>query len=314
MTDEPTNETPAVDPVPDTKLPLEPVDTKPKKTRVGFFSRLRRESKRDRQIASLSDGYQQMVDLMGSIQLHLESQTQSQKYLLNAMEHLPEVADGIQKMGTAAEKQTEVLGLMREQLDSSVTHDKQLVDSMKRFNKTLAAMNVIFFILLVAGLITGIYFAMSTNARTAFVDKTKEVFSKGEAPIEAVVEDAILVESNEVGIVVCPETEEACSNETAVACEEAEEAEVACSNDTAVVCDETAAVCSNETEVVSEEMDTADVVEDVVVDEAVDAEMVPVVVAEDELTVETVVEEVVVPVIEALQEEAAPISEAPDAM
>lgn len=165
------------------ELEKEPKPVKTKKVRQSIFARFRRETKRDRQLATLTDGYQQMVSLMGSIQLHLESQTKSQQHLLNAMENLPEVAAGLKKMGTAAEKQTEVMGLMREQLDSSVQHDKQLVNSMNRFNKTLAAMNGIFLLLLlVAGLSAAVYF-MNDSAGSSLLEKARGLFEK---PVDAV--------------------------------------------------------------------------------------------------------------------------------
>ena len=164
----------------------EPEALEPKQKKQNVLARFRRESKRDRQLAALTDGYQQMVSLMGSIQLHLESQTKSQQHLLNAMENLPEVADGLKKMGSAAEKQTEVMGLMREQLDSSVQHDQQLVDSMKRFNKTLAAMNFIFLLLLLGGLSAGIYFGLGDSAKSSLMEKAKGLFNKQPAPVEEV--------------------------------------------------------------------------------------------------------------------------------
>ncbi len=160
-----------------------PENPKPKKVRQHLFARFRRESKRDRQLAVLTDGYQQLLGLMSSIQMHLESQTQNQKHLANAMEQLPDVADGLKKMGSAAEQQTEVMGLMREQLGSSVQHDQQLVNSMKRFNRTLATMNGIFLLVLLAGLASGIYFSLNDSAKSSLVEKAKSLFESETEPV-----------------------------------------------------------------------------------------------------------------------------------
>ena len=153
----------------------------PKKVKKNFFSRLRRESKRDRQLSALTDGYQQLVGLMGSIQMHLESQAKNQQQLLGALESLPEVAEGLKKMGTAAEKQTEVMGLMRDQLDSSIQHDRQLAKSMNRFNGTLAVMNVIFLVFLLSGLSFAIYFSLNDSAQRSLTERVAGLFEKESA-------------------------------------------------------------------------------------------------------------------------------------
>ncbi len=166
-----------------------------KKVSRRFFARVRRESKRDRQLAALTTGYQQLVGLMGSIQTHLDSQSKNQERLLSSLEHLPGVAEGLQKIGSAAEQQTQVMGLMRDQLDSSVEHDKQLVDSMNRFNNTLSLMNktqrrmafwkIVFFLLALSILFGGVYLGLNESARDAFFQKTERLFSSQPKPAAA---------------------------------------------------------------------------------------------------------------------------------
>src|SRR6056297_312193 len=117
-----------------------------KRIKKGFFARLRRKSKRDRQLAALSDGYQQLVGLMSSIQMNMEAQAKNQQQLLGALEDLPEVADGLKRIGRAAEQQTEVIEVMRDQFNSNIHREKQMSKNVSRISKTLIVMNLLFLI------------------------------------------------------------------------------------------------------------------------------------------------------------------------
>ena len=165
-----------------------------KKIRRGLFSRLRWESKRDRKLAELSTGYQQLVGLMGSIQHHLELQSERQDRFLGSLEHLPEVAEGLKKIGRSTEQQAETLGLMRDQLDSSVEHDKQLINSMSRFNDTLSLMNktqrrmafwkIVFLLLALTLLATGVYLGLNDASKEALSQKAAALFAPAPELIE----------------------------------------------------------------------------------------------------------------------------------
>jgi hypothetical protein len=110
-------------------------------TRQRFIARLRKGSKRDQQIAALQAGYTELLELIRAIRGHLDNQAQSQDKLLNMLQHLPDAVDGLKGVGRTTEQQAEVLELLRKQLESSVDHDDKLVDSMNRFNETLAVMD-----------------------------------------------------------------------------------------------------------------------------------------------------------------------------
>ncbi len=118
--------------------PLKPGPPTEKKS---WLARWRPESKRDRQIAWLQAGYSEMLDLSRSIREHLDRQADLQEKTSRVLERLPEAIEGLNSVGKAAEHQVEVLGLLRHQLESSVQHDQQLVDSMNKFNSTLGVMD-----------------------------------------------------------------------------------------------------------------------------------------------------------------------------
>ncbi len=107
----------------------------------GWLARWRTPSKRDRQIAWLQAGYSEMLDLMRVIREHLEGQADVQQKMVGVLEKLPDSMDGLKTVGKAAEQQVEVLALLRRQIESSVNHDQQLVESMNRFNQTLGLLD-----------------------------------------------------------------------------------------------------------------------------------------------------------------------------
>lgn len=210
-----------------------PAPAPPKKIKKGFFARLRRESKRDRQLAALSNGYQQLIGLMSSIQMNMEVQAKNQQQLLGALENLPEVADGLKKMGTAAERQTEVIKLMRDQLNSNVHRDKQMSKSVSRINKTLVFTNILF----VAGIAIAVYVFMTHSEKPPRPAQTQDAPPAVKEPINT-------IPDNEPATLAAPTNElESCASESI------SNAVVACETtaDTNVVeaCTSIADVCTN---------------------------------------------------------------------
>jgi hypothetical protein len=106
-----------------------------------WLARWRPGSKRDRQIAWLQAGYQEMLDLMRGIRQHLDRQEDVQHKVARALELLPGSLESLKDVGRAAEQQVEVLGLLRQQIEAGVQHDAQLVESMNRFNETLGVLD-----------------------------------------------------------------------------------------------------------------------------------------------------------------------------
>ena len=98
-------------------------------------------SRRDLQLQTLQSGYVEMLDLMRSISSHLDRQAQSQTRLLRSLERFPEAVDGLKNVGKATEQQTEVLKLVRDQLESTAQHEQDMVGSMEGFNRTLHLMD-----------------------------------------------------------------------------------------------------------------------------------------------------------------------------
>lgn len=103
----------------------------------GFLQRLRPRSKRDRQIATLQEGYYEMLNLVRSISDHLNRQRDVQEQMTTVLKDMPEAMQGLKSVNKAAEQQVEVLNLLRRQLHSSNEHDQQLIQSMANFNRTL---------------------------------------------------------------------------------------------------------------------------------------------------------------------------------
>lgn len=176
----------------------DPVQIKPPKK--GIFSIFRRESKRDRQLASLTMGYQELVGLMGSIRENLELQTKGQACLLSVLEHLPEAAEGLRKMGEAAGQQTAAMESVCARLDSAVQNDQQLAESLNRLNETLsrvnkpsqfvAALKIVFLAALLTALSAVLWFNLNDAAPQGVSQKIESLFAKPNEPVSPVVESA----------------------------------------------------------------------------------------------------------------------------
>ena len=106
-----------------------------------WLARHRPGSQRERQIAWLQAGYSEMLDLMRGIRTHLDRQEDIQHKLIGTLEQLPESLEGLKGISKATEPQVEVLSLLHNQIESSVRHDQQLVESMNHFYETLGLMD-----------------------------------------------------------------------------------------------------------------------------------------------------------------------------
>lgn len=109
--------------------------------RRSWLTRWTPGAQRERQIAWLRAGYSEMLNLIRSIQSHLDRQEDVQQKLVQALEKLPTSLESLQSLGKAAEQQVEALQLLREQLARSGRHDQQLAESMSRFDQTLGLLN-----------------------------------------------------------------------------------------------------------------------------------------------------------------------------
>ena len=97
--------------------------------------------KKEERLAALQAGYSDVMGMVSSINEHLQAQTASQEKMLSFMDRLTGAADGLQGINKAAEQQAETLQVIREQMEHSVGHGKQMVDSLNRFNDTLTVMD-----------------------------------------------------------------------------------------------------------------------------------------------------------------------------
>ena len=113
----------------------------PGNRRKGWLTRLRPGTKRDAQLAHLQLGYQELVGLIRSIREQLDRQVQSQDQLLNALEQIPPAVDGINSLAKHAAQQGEVIDCIRKQFEENTNNNRQLVDSMQQFNKTLRSVD-----------------------------------------------------------------------------------------------------------------------------------------------------------------------------
>ncbi len=125
----------------DLNAPAAPAAPGQPKEQKSWLARWKPESKRDRQIAWLQAGYSETLNLMRGIRDHLERQEDVQHKMVDVLGRLPDSMDNLKNVGKAAEQQVEVLGLLKQQLESSTRHDQQLIESMNRFNQTLGVMD-----------------------------------------------------------------------------------------------------------------------------------------------------------------------------
>jgi len=107
----------------------------------GWLSKWRAPKRREQQLATLQQGFSELVDLTRSIRAHMDQQAATQKTLLDMMQQLPGAVEGLKSVGKASEQQTETLALLRKQLESAARNEDHMVESMRSFNKTLTLMD-----------------------------------------------------------------------------------------------------------------------------------------------------------------------------
>jgi len=113
----------------------------PPAARESWLSRLRPGSKRDRQIAWLQAGYSEMLELMRTIRQHLERQEDVQHKMVSVLERVPESMESLKGITRVAEQQGEMINLLRQQTEAAAAHDRELIESMNRFNQTLGLLD-----------------------------------------------------------------------------------------------------------------------------------------------------------------------------
>ncbi len=102
----------------------------------------KRASQRDEQLARISDGYLEMVDLVRAIRGQLESQNENNLILRDSLAHLPKAMKGIDNFSESQETVGKALQEIHGQLERTRVKDDKLVDSMDGFNMTLQGMDV----------------------------------------------------------------------------------------------------------------------------------------------------------------------------
>ena len=128
-----------IDVTPSTSGAATPVEPPTKKE--SWLSRLRPGSKRDRQIAWLQAGYSETLELMRTIRQHLERQEDVQHKMVAVLERVPESMESLKGITRVAEQQGEMISLLRQQTEAAAAHDRELIESMNRFNQTLGLLD-----------------------------------------------------------------------------------------------------------------------------------------------------------------------------
>ena len=112
-----------------------------KERKGGWLTRWRAPKRQEQQMATLQEGFTELVGLTRSIREHMEQQALTQKSLVEMIEHLPGAVEGLKSVGEATKQQTETLGLLKRQLEAAARNEEHMLESMKNFNKTLSLMD-----------------------------------------------------------------------------------------------------------------------------------------------------------------------------
>lgn len=102
----------------------------------------KRPSRKDEQLARISEGYLEMVDLVRAIRGQLESQNENNIILRDSLSHLPKAMEGFDKFSESQETVGKALQEIHGQLERTSVKDDRLVNSMDGFNETLQGMDV----------------------------------------------------------------------------------------------------------------------------------------------------------------------------
>lgn len=114
-------------------------------TKLSKWAFWKRPSKRDQQLARISEGYLEMVDLVRSIRGQLDSQSENNMILRESLVHLPQAIkgldQGIEQFSKSQLAVGKALGEIHTQLKSNNERDGRLAVSMDGFNDTLKGMD-----------------------------------------------------------------------------------------------------------------------------------------------------------------------------
>ncbi len=110
-------------------------------TTVSKWAFWRRPSKRDQQLARISEGYVEMVDLVRAMRNQLESQNENNIILRESLAHLPKAVEGLQNFSKSQESVGQALEKVHGQMVRYTEKDEKLADSMNGFNNTLKGMD-----------------------------------------------------------------------------------------------------------------------------------------------------------------------------
>lgn len=109
-------------------------------SRGGWLARWRAPRKQEQRLATLQEGFSELVGLTRSIREHMEQQAHMQRTLVEMMAHIPGAVEGLKSVGRATEQQTQTLNLLKQQLESAARNEQHMADSMVQFQKTLSVM------------------------------------------------------------------------------------------------------------------------------------------------------------------------------
>ncbi len=105
----------------------------------------RRPSKRDQELARISEGYFEMIDLVRAIRGQLDSQNENNVILRETLSHLPQAMkgldQGLNRFSKSQQLVGKTLGEIHTQMKTYNDKDKRLAVSMDGFNDTLKGMD-----------------------------------------------------------------------------------------------------------------------------------------------------------------------------
>ena len=137
--------------------------------RPSLIARVTGSARRDASVSQLQEGFNEVVDLIRTVRVHLDQQADRSERLLRLMEHLPAALESIPEssrnqsrmaeamashaeqqnrviarlnetmgnMASASEHQSQVMGVLQQQIESSRRTDEQFLGSFSAINQTL---------------------------------------------------------------------------------------------------------------------------------------------------------------------------------
>jgi hypothetical protein len=113
--------------------------------KVSKWAFWKRPSKRDQQLARISEGYFEMIDLVRAIRGQLESQNENNVILRETLSHLPQAMkgldQGLNRFSKSQQLVGKALGEIHTQMKTYNDKDERLAVSMDGFNDTLKGMD-----------------------------------------------------------------------------------------------------------------------------------------------------------------------------